>query len=147
MLIIDAAFSCDYVFNALRKNKARDLLKGQQEDAQEFLGFLLDAIHEELLATIDRPSVEPESGEPWTEVCLSLSIPISLYLSLIRWLVLYAHTHDRLAKRTSWCRVRPLKSILRKLRGYFLECTGLLSIPLPTKAYLPSISTSILFLL
>jgi ubiquitin C-terminal hydrolase len=43
-------------------------LKGRQEDAQEFLGFILDGIHEELLETIDKPRLEPENGVEWTQV-------------------------------------------------------------------------------
>ncbi|CAG8511587.1 15618_t:CDS:2 [Racocetra fulgida] len=40
----------DYVYDALRGLKRFDSMKGRQEDAEEFLGFLLDGLHEEFLA-------------------------------------------------------------------------------------------------
>ncbi|CAG8625405.1 11536_t:CDS:10, partial [Acaulospora morrowiae] len=39
----------DYVYDALRGLKRFDSMKGRQEDAEEFLGFLLDGLHEEFL--------------------------------------------------------------------------------------------------
>lgn len=43
------------VYDALQKNDSFELMRqGQQEDAQEFLGFFLNALHDELLALIDR---------------------------------------------------------------------------------------------
>jgi ubiquitin C-terminal hydrolase len=66
--ILDCAFSCEYVYDAIRHSTAKDSLKGRQEDAQEFLGFILDGIHEELLETIDKPRLEPENGVEWTQV-------------------------------------------------------------------------------
>jgi ubiquitin C-terminal hydrolase len=44
------AFSPEYVYDALRGLKRFDSMKGRQEDAEEFLGFLLDGLHEEFLA-------------------------------------------------------------------------------------------------
>ncbi len=66
-LTIDESFSGDYVYDAIRVSAKIDALKGRQEDANEFLGFLLDTMHEELLKTIDKPKIETESGE-WTQV-------------------------------------------------------------------------------
>ncbi|KAJ3264019.1 hypothetical protein HDU77_009538 [Chytriomyces hyalinus] len=43
------AFEPEYVYNALRTKSNVDSMKGRQEDAEEFLGFLLDGLHEELL--------------------------------------------------------------------------------------------------
>jgi ubiquitin C-terminal hydrolase len=44
------ALSPEYVYDALRGLKRFDSMKGRQEDAEEFLGFLLDGLHEEFLA-------------------------------------------------------------------------------------------------
>ena len=40
-------FTPDYVYETLRKLKKFDSLRGRQEDADEFLGSLLDTLHEE----------------------------------------------------------------------------------------------------
>ncbi|KAJ1658958.1 hypothetical protein IWQ61_001896 [Dispira simplex] len=40
------------VYNALRSLKKFDSMKGRQEDAQEFMGYLLDGLHEEMLSII-----------------------------------------------------------------------------------------------
>lgn len=46
--VIDQPFLPEYVYDAIRSRKRID--KGRQEDAEEFLGYLLDGLHEEFLA-------------------------------------------------------------------------------------------------
>jgi len=42
-----------YIYDALKETKRFDSMRGgQQEDAEEFLGFYLDTLEEELLSTI-----------------------------------------------------------------------------------------------
>ncbi|RHZ89695.1 hypothetical protein Glove_12g8 [Diversispora epigaea] len=70
----------DYVYNALRSLKKFE--KGRHQDAEEFLGYLLDGLHEEFLAVF-KPGSESKnaqllngqadskgdgSEEPWMEV-------------------------------------------------------------------------------
>jgi len=55
------AFSPEYVYDALRGLKRFDSMKGRQEDAEEFLGFLLDGLHEEFLAAIKK--AEPKNQQ------------------------------------------------------------------------------------
>ncbi|KAJ1927348.1 hypothetical protein IWQ60_003018 [Tieghemiomyces parasiticus] len=67
------------VYNSLRSLKKFDSLKGRQEDAQEFMGFLLDGLHEEFRSLVKayrtaQPSAvdESEAGSrekySWMEV-------------------------------------------------------------------------------
>ncbi|TPX38052.1 hypothetical protein SmJEL517_g00063 [Synchytrium microbalum] len=42
-------FAPEYVYDALKSLKKINSTKGRQEDAEEFLGFILDGVHEELL--------------------------------------------------------------------------------------------------
>ncbi|KAJ3299167.1 hypothetical protein HK104_009849 [Borealophlyctis nickersoniae] len=46
---INDEFSPDYVYDALRKLHKISTIKGRQEDAEEFLGFLIQGLHEELV--------------------------------------------------------------------------------------------------
>ncbi|KAI8909773.1 ubiquitin carboxyl-terminal hydrolase 10 [Gorgonomyces haynaldii] len=58
------SFAPEYVYEAIRK-KQPDTVKGRQEDAQEFLGFLLDGLHEEL---IGKSSVPKSQEDEWMQV-------------------------------------------------------------------------------
>ncbi|CAI2163054.1 11379_t:CDS:10 [Funneliformis geosporum] len=68
------ALSPEYVYDALRGLKRFDSMKGRQEDAEEFLGFLLDGLHEEFLAALkkDNPLIQQfdktVKDDGWMEV-------------------------------------------------------------------------------
>ncbi|KAI7870422.1 hypothetical protein BDF14DRAFT_1774165 [Spinellus fusiger] len=67
-------FVPEYVYDALRGLKRFDSLKGRQEDAEEFLFFLLDGLHEEMVAVIKAQNEKKEKAlangtqEEWLEV-------------------------------------------------------------------------------
>jgi ubiquitin carboxyl-terminal hydrolase 10 len=69
------AFIPEFVYEVIRQlPRFRDMRRGHQQDAQEFLGFLLEEMHEECArATSAKPSAEPastdsENGDGWLEV-------------------------------------------------------------------------------
>ncbi|KAK9764844.1 hypothetical protein K7432_007329 [Basidiobolus ranarum] len=53
------AFVPEYVYDALRGLKRFNSMRGRQEDAEEFLGFLLDGLHEEFMSILPK-TVDPE---------------------------------------------------------------------------------------
>ncbi|KAJ3127898.1 hypothetical protein HK098_005539 [Nowakowskiella sp. JEL0407] len=64
-------FAPEYVYDALSKLRKMELHhRGRQEDAEEFLGFLLDAMHEELLSVMGKNTTKPtnEENNEWREV-------------------------------------------------------------------------------
>ncbi|CAO1625929.1 unnamed protein product [Sympodiomycopsis kandeliae] len=57
-------FVPEFVYEAMRLNKRFDLMRrGHQEDAEEFLGFFLDTLHEELLAAMRKSSARAMSSK------------------------------------------------------------------------------------
>ncbi|ORX60291.1 cysteine proteinase [Hesseltinella vesiculosa] len=64
-------FVPEYVYDALRGQKRFDSLRGRQEDAEEFLCFLLDGLHEEMVAVLkqqlEKQEQEMANGH-WQEV-------------------------------------------------------------------------------
>ncbi|KAK9470442.1 uncharacterized protein V1510DRAFT_423120 [Dipodascopsis tothii] len=54
------SFIPEFVYEAMRSNQLfASMRRGHQEDAEEFLGFLLDGLHEEFVAAIDRLNADP----------------------------------------------------------------------------------------
>ncbi|KAG8912936.1 hypothetical protein FRC01_004822 [Tulasnella sp. 417] len=53
-------FIPEFLYAAMKENKRFDnMQKGHQEDAEEFLGFLLDTLHEELIFVTERLEANP----------------------------------------------------------------------------------------
>ncbi|KAI5800246.1 ubiquitin-specific protease [Peziza echinospora] len=70
-------FVPEFVYGALREvQRFASMRRGHQHDAEEFLGFLLDELHEELVRVLkksgDAPEASPAASEPsddgWQEV-------------------------------------------------------------------------------
>ncbi|KAF8923356.1 hypothetical protein BGZ58_003043 [Dissophora ornata] len=58
-------FVPEYVYDALRGLKSFNYMRGRQEDCQEFLGFLLDGLHEEFFAAMkEKPLGSDVDGAP-----------------------------------------------------------------------------------
>lgn len=70
------AFVPEFVYEVIRQlPRFRDMRRGHQQDAQEFLGFLLEEMHEECgradsakSSTNNEPTTESEDGDGWLEV-------------------------------------------------------------------------------
>ena len=77
------SFLPTYIYDAMKEKKRFDTMRGgQQEDAEEFLGFYLDTLEEELLSILNsvnptqpsKPQVEekqesaPQADDGWMEV-------------------------------------------------------------------------------
>ncbi|KNE64757.1 hypothetical protein AMAG_10106 [Allomyces macrogynus ATCC 38327] len=69
------ALQPEVIYDVVRTQRKMSLVKGRQEDAEEFLGFLLDGLHSEFVAAAKsameavtaRASPDPNEGE-WLEV-------------------------------------------------------------------------------
>ncbi|OUM68677.1 hypothetical protein PIROE2DRAFT_19806 [Piromyces sp. E2] len=64
------SFLPEYVYNTLRKYNSTNSLQGRQEDAEEYLGFLLNGIHDEFVSKYaNGPNNNKKSeSEGWMEV-------------------------------------------------------------------------------
>jgi len=64
------SFFPEYVYEALRKYSSSNSLKGRQEDAEEYLGFLLNGIHDEFVSKYSgSTNINKNSdNEGWMEV-------------------------------------------------------------------------------
>ncbi|KAG9124066.1 hypothetical protein FRC07_012977, partial [Ceratobasidium sp. 392] len=69
-------FVPEHLYDAMRQNKRFDSMqRGHQEDAEEFLGFFLDTLHEELLTILSRVQADPTpAGAAWANGTASKSI-------------------------------------------------------------------------
>ena len=54
----DESISPDMIYEAMRKINRFQTIKGRQEDAEEFLGYLMDGLHEDFLKSRDLSVLE-----------------------------------------------------------------------------------------
>ncbi|OLL26064.1 putative ubiquitin carboxyl-terminal hydrolase 3 [Neolecta irregularis DAH-3] len=67
-------FVPQYVYDSMRGNKRFDSMqRGHQEDAEEFLGFLLDGLHEEFITAMQTLPCRPK---PIDEALRQVSVPL-----------------------------------------------------------------------
>lgn len=62
-LVMGDPFECEYVYDALSRSQTQstDFRPGRQEDAQEFLSFLLNRVHEEMVKCLE--SLNPAEAQ------------------------------------------------------------------------------------
>lgn len=62
-LVIGEPFECEYFYDVLSKSQSHmEFRPGRQEDAQEFLSFLLNRLHEEMVKCLE--SLNPPKQQP-----------------------------------------------------------------------------------
>lgn len=62
-LVIGESFECEYFYDVLSKSQSHmEFRPGRQEDAQEFLSFLLNRLHEEMVKCLE--SLNPPKQQP-----------------------------------------------------------------------------------
>lgn len=102
------SFVPEYVYDALRNYKNIDTIKGRQEDAEEFLGFLLDGLHEEFLDIMSEEAgvVVNANGDDHSSVPVSVSVSASPSptASPTR-----ATPHNQQQQQDNWIEVGPKK--------------------------------------
>ena len=62
------SFIPEYVYDALNADERFKSTKGRQQDAEEFLGFLLDGVHEELIKDTTSMTTNDSASDEWIEI-------------------------------------------------------------------------------
>lgn len=61
-LVIGEALEIDYFYETLSSLKNDQVFKGRQEDAQEFLSFLLNRLHDEMIRCLESVDANRQSS-------------------------------------------------------------------------------------
>lgn len=63
-LLMGDSFECEYLYDVLKNSQTQmEFKQGRQEDAQEFLSFLLNRLHEEMIKCLDSLNLKPEQQQ------------------------------------------------------------------------------------